>query len=147
MEKYLIDPVAFCLQQALVHLDTVRSQLPDAFSGHQGIGIRRTDDYAADLIFNDRLCTRRRLSIVAAGLQSDIKGGSFWRNAAGSESVPFRVKPAVPLVIAASYDLTVLYDYSAYQGIGIYMAAALQSQVQSQPHILLIRHNKYLLRG
>ena len=140
VEEDPIQRVTFLAQNVFRHLHAVRPQDRHALSRHQRIWVGGADHHPADAGCQDRIHAGRLLSVVAAGLQRHIHGGSGGVGGAGCQRVALRMGFAVPLMPALSDNCAVLYDHGAHHGIGRRPTPALFRQRQGQTHIFCIVH-------
>ena len=140
VEKDLVQRVTFLPQNVFRYLHAVRPQDRHALSCHQRIWVGGADHHPADAGCQDRIHAGRLLSVVAAGLQRHIHGGSGGVSVAGCQRIPLRVGFPVPLMPALSDNCAVLYDHGAHHGIRRRPALSPFRQRQGQTHIFHIVH-------
>ena len=68
VEEYLVQRIAFLLQNIFGHIDAMCAQERNSFSRHQRIRVSRTHDHPADARVQNRVHTGRLLSVMAARL-------------------------------------------------------------------------------
>lgn len=111
------------------HLDALGAEQINSLSGDQGVGVVRTDDHPTDATVQNGLCAGRRFAVVAAGLQSDVKGGALGRCGTVCQSIALCVKTTVLLVIALSDDDSVFDNHGAYHRVGTDPAGSFLGQL------------------
>ena len=140
VEEDPVQRVTFLSQNIFRHLHAARVQDRHALSRHQRIWVGGADHHPADAGCQDCIHAGRLLSVVTAGLQRHIHGGSGGVGGAGCQCIPLRVGFTVPLMPALSDNCAVLYDHGAHHGIGRRPPPAPFRQRQGQTHIFRIVH-------
>ena len=138
MEENGVDGIAFSLQDTFVNLDAGGPQLGDALACHQGVGIGGAHHHSADACLDEGFGAGGILSVVTAGLQGDVDGGSLGSGGAAGQGVALRMESAVLLVVALADDGTVLHDDGSHQGIGVHPSYSLAGKADGQPHVFCI---------
>ena len=145
MEKDLIEPEAFLLQDPGDDFHPVFPEDPDPASRHFGIGVQTPHEDPPDLLFQNDLGTGRRLPVVAAGLQRHIQIRSLAVFLRAQQRVAFGMVSAVPFMISFADDPSVLYNDTSHHGIGGYPSLSQPGKRQSPVHELFpVRHENLL---
>ena len=73
MEKDGVERVTFFAQHVLCHRDAVFPQDLHALPRNEGVRVRRPHDHAGNAALDDRVGTRRLLTVMAARLERHIE--------------------------------------------------------------------------
>ena len=118
----------------------------NSFSGHQRIRVSRTHDHPANARVQNRIHTRRLLSVMEARLQCDIQGRSMRIFGAGCQRIALRMSVAVSLVPALSDDPALFYDHGTHHRVGSCLLYTSQTQKCGSYVVKIQRSCRFLFR-
>ena len=145
----LIEFAALCGKYTYGDLDARITEYLNAASCHLGVGVRAANDYAFDAFLHYQVGTRGSLSVVAAGLKTDIKRAvvhcpiSIMPAALRvEETIDFGMGSAILTVPAfADNELVVAlpaYKDGTHHGIGCYIILTEPRELQATVHVFAI---------
>lgn len=139
-----VESLAFLLQNPDGDINACFPQLQYPSPVYLVETIPTSDDYARNLLFDDKVGTRRSLPIVGTGFQAHIDGGLAEQVfvAHGANGIDFGMRASTLAVISLTDDGSVVHNYRSYHRIRSRLCPSASCQLQASCHISFVRGHR-----